>query len=108
MAYVNLKNVVAKRSFYDGKGLGVVEQFTKRDGTPGESKYTLFFDQPHGIAEGTRLSKVGGVLSTKGRIYDPEDGEARAVVDVILNNPTYEIDGGGSAPAASGDSDLPW
>lgn len=98
MAYVNLKNVVAKRSFYDGKGLSVVEQFTRNDGTPGESKFTLFFKQPHGIAEGTRLSKVSGRLSTKGTIYNPEDGEKRAVVDVILNDPTYEIAGG--APQA--------
>ena len=105
MAYVNIRDAVVKGSFFNGKGLKFAEQFTKRDGTPGESYFTAFFDQPHGLSDGTKLSKVGGVLSVKGRIYDPEDGEARAMVDVVLNNPTYEVAEGGSAPA---DDDSPF
>ena len=105
MAYVSIKEAVVKSSFYDGKGAKIAEQFTKRDGSAGESYYTLFFNEPHGLADDTKLTKVGGVLSTKGRIYDPEDGEARAVVDVVLNNPTFEVAG---APAAQTGDTPPW
>ena len=105
MAYVSIKEAIVKRSFFDGKGASIAEQFTKRDGSEGESYYTLFFNEPHGLADGTKLTKVGGALSTKGRIYDPEDGEARAVVDVILNNPTFKVAG---APAAQTGDTPPW
>lgn len=106
MAYVNIKEAVAKGSFFDGKGLNIAEEFTKRNGEPGEQRYTLFFDSPHGIAEGTRLEKVGGILSVRGRIVSPDNGEDWAAVDVVLNQPTYEIV---SAPPQSNNSDeTPW
>ena len=101
MAYISLQNVFAVSSFWNDKGLEVEERFPRKDGTEGKTKYSVFFDQPHGIANGSKIEKLGGIAGVKARIYDPEDGEARAVADITINNPKVEGVSGGapSAPA---------
>lgn len=112
MAYINLKNVVVARVFHNGLGLGVEERFRRNDGSEGKAKYSVWFDSPHGIAIGSTIEKVGGVLSVKAKIVPSEQGEDYAAADVSINQPKVEgVSGGGaSAPADNpfGSDDSPF
>lgn len=96
MAIVNIAEAVVKRSFYDGKGVEVAEQFKSREGKDMEKKYTLFFDEAQSFATGTKV-KVSGLLSVKARIWVRDDAEDTAVADIVLNSPRVEVLGGASA-----------
>lgn len=112
MAYINLQDVFATRSFFDGKGLEVEERFQKRDGSEGKTKYSVFFDQPHGIADGSKIAKLGGVAGVKARIWQRDDAEDMAVANITINSPKVEgvTGGGASAPADNpfGSNDSPF
>lgn len=102
MALTFVKNATAARIFYDGKGVEFQEKFTKSDGSEGVTKYTAWFDSAPDIREGG-VYNVSGLTGVKARIWTPEDGEARAVADIVLNGARFEaVDGGAD------DSDTPF
>lgn len=98
MAFISIKNGKVNRTFYDGKGASVVEEFTKRDGETGKKYYTAFFEEPHGLSEGD-TGTFSGLHSARIREYEAE-GEIRQSLDVVLNNARFEADsgGGGESP----------
>ena len=86
MAKVSLSNVQVSRVFWQGKGAQVIETFTTRDGER-QSRYALFFDEPHGLAEGSIIS-VEGLLSASVDEYQKRDGSTGHAVNLKINKPT--------------------
>ena len=68
MAKVTLNQVQVTRVFWEGKGADVVERYTVQ-GSERSTKYSLFFDEPHGIVEGSIIN-VEGLLSAEMREWD--------------------------------------
>lgn len=89
MALTYVKNATAARIFFDGKGVEFHEKFQKSDGTEGVSKYTAWFDSAPGVSEGG-IYNVSGLTGVKARIWTPDDGEARALADIVLNSARVE------------------
>ncbi len=94
MAILSLKNVTVKRVFYSGLGAEFVESFERNDGTPGEKKYSAFFDTPHGLSEG-QVGNVSGFLSVKARLWERDGEPPVPMADIVLNSPRFEASGGG-------------
>lgn len=95
MALTYLKNATAARVFYGGKGVEFHEKFTV-NGEDRVAKYTAWFDEDPGISEGT-VGNVSGLTGVKARIWTPDDGEPRALADIVLNSARFEAsnDSGG-------------
>lgn len=94
MALTYLKNATAARVFYDGKGVEFHEKF-QSNGEERVAKYTAWFDEAPGITVGA-VGNVSGLTGVKARIWTPEDGEARAVADIVLNSARFEATDDGS------------
>lgn len=94
MALTYVKNATAARVFFDGRGVEFHEKFTKQDGTEGVTKFTAWFESAPGISEG-QVGNVSGLTGVKARIWTPDDGEARAVADIVLNGARFEAVSGG-------------
>lgn len=92
MALTYLKNATAARVFYNGLGVEFHEKF-QVNGEDRVAKYTAWFDADPGIAEGA-VGNVSGLTGVKARIWTPEDGEARAVADIVLNSARFEAANG--------------
>lgn len=86
---IAIVNGKVNRVFYNGLGASIVETFQKRDGTEGNSYYTAFFDEPHGLEEGAE-GKFSGLLSVKARSYENKDGETVNTADAVLNSARFE------------------
>lgn len=89
-------NGTVQRTFFNEKGASIKETFTKRDGTEGAAYYTAFFDEPHGLSEGS-TGKFSGLLSVKAREYE-KDGEVKSSIDVVLNSARFEATDDGDTP----------
>lgn len=98
MAIISIRNAEVTRVFYNGKGAGIKESFTLRDGGEGARYYSAFFDEEHGLSEGDR-GDFSGLLGTKVNQYE-KDGETKYGVDVTLNSARFE--------AASDDDGAPF
>ena len=89
MAKVSLKNVQVSKIFQDGRAAEVVEVFKTRDGE-GKQKYTLWFNDAHGLTEGS-IVDVDGLLSAKMREFEsPTDGTVR-YIQLSLNSPRVTV-----------------
>lgn len=95
MAILSLKDVRVGRIFYNGLGAEFVESFERNDGTPGEKKYSAFFDTPHGLSEG-QVGNVSGLLSVKARLWERDGEPPVPMADIVLNSPRFEAVDGGS------------
>lgn len=86
MAKVTLNKVQVTRVFWEGKGAQVVESYKTKDGER-STRYSLFFDEPHGLAEGTVID-VEGLLSASVDEYEKRDGSGIGhSVALKLNKP---------------------
>lgn len=89
MAKVSLKNVQVSRVFQDGKAAEVVEVYQTRNGE-GKTKFTLWFNDPHGLAEGS-IVDAEGLLSARLREFEsPTDGTIR-YVQLSVNNASVKV-----------------
>lgn len=93
MAISSVRGTVS-RTFFDGKGAEVTEVFTKRDGTEGKTRWSAFFEEPHGLREGDTV-EVSGLHGDKIEEFE-SGGEIRRVVKRTLNKTRVKTDG---APA---------
>lgn len=103
MAIVNIKNGIVERTFYNGQGAAVKEAFTKRDGSEGAQRYSVFFDEAHGLSEGDQ-GDFSGLLSLKTEEY-PE-GSGKHYARATLNSgrvQNVQSAGGGQQQASSDD-----
>lgn len=85
MAKVSLNNVQVSRVFWQGKGAQVVETYTTKDGER-QTRYALFFDEPHGLSEGSVIS-VEGLLSATVDEFEKRDGTTGHAVNFKINKP---------------------
>lgn len=73
MAKVTIDGTVA-RTFYNGKGAEVVEEFVVK-GEPRKVRWTCWFDSEHGLSEGQSVS-VSGLHSDQVDEWE-KDGQKR-------------------------------
>jgi len=93
VAKVSLSDVQVTRVFWEGKGAQVVEKYTTKNGER-ETRYALFFDQPHGLQDGQIIS-VDGLLSANVDEFTKRDGSIGHAVNLKLNNPQVsKVDAG--------------
>lgn len=85
VAKVTLSKVHVTRVFWDGKGAQVVEKYNVQ-GTERTTRYAVFFDEPHGLAEGSVIN-VEGLLSASVDEYDKRDGGKGYAVALKINEP---------------------
>ena len=83
MAITRVQGTV-NRTFFDGKGAEVVEVFKKRDGSEGKTRWSIFFDEPHGLSEGDVI-EVSGMHGDKVDEWQNRDGETVHSVKRTLN-----------------------
>lgn len=100
MALTYVKNATAARVFYNGLGVEFHEKFVVK-GEERVAKYTAWFEENPGISEGA-VGTVSGLTGVKARIWTPEDGEPRAMADIVLNNARFE------PSDDAGDDSTPW
>lgn len=82
MAFAEVSGTVT-RTFFNGKGAEVIETFTKKDGSEGKSRYSLWFAAEHGLSEGDS-GKWRGSLSVAVDQWE-KDGETRHTAKVSIN-----------------------
>lgn len=85
MAKVTIENAVVDRVFTTQYGVGVAvhETYEKKDGSEGQSRYTLWMKEDPGLEQGQVIS-ASGFLGTKIRDYTDRDGNARQTIDVSV------------------------
>ena len=89
MARISLKNVQVARVFQDGRAADVVEVFKTRDGE-GKQKYTLWFNEPHRLSEGSIID-AEGLLSARLREFESQSDGTVRYVQLSINNPTVRV-----------------
>jgi len=97
MAYVTVKGSVT-RTFFEGRGAEVTEKFKRRDGSDGSTRWSIFFDEPHGLSEGD-VVEVSGMHGDKVDEWQNRDGETVHSVKRTLNKARLANGATTSAPA---------
>lgn len=85
MAIITLRDVQVTRVFWEGKGAQVLERYKTQYGDK-EQRYSIFFDEPHGLAEGTIIT-LDGVLGVKIDEYENKQGEKKQSIAITVNKP---------------------
>jgi hypothetical protein len=91
MAKVIIENALVERVFWEGKGAAVVEKF-KVQGQDRSRRWSLFFDEPHGLEEGVVVD-VQGLFSDKPETYTKKDGTTGVSSNLTVNKPTVKVTG---------------
>lgn len=104
MAIVFLKNVEVAYVNRTGNGVQVVERWESK-GNKGQTRFTAWFDGPHGLKVGDRIDVSGFLGARVGEPWTGSDGVERTSVELSLNSPRI-----GSEKAAQGQSEHvePW
>lgn len=93
MAIVKLQNVEVTRVNSSGHGVQVAEKFQVQ-GKERQTRYTVWFEEPHGLAVGNVIS-VSGFLGAKvGEPWVGQDGQERRSVELSVNKPRIEASEG--------------
>ena len=104
MAIVKLQNVEVTRVNSSGHGVQVAEKFQVQ-GKERQTRYTVWFEEPHGLAVGNVIS-VSGFLGAKvGDPWTGQDGQERRSVEFSVNKP--RIESSANAGNGSGNSGNP-
>jgi hypothetical protein len=85
VAIITLRDVQVTRVFWEGKGAQVLERYKTQFGDK-EQRYSIFFDEPHGLAEGALIT-VDGVLGVKIDEYQTKQGETKQGIAITVNKP---------------------
>ena len=89
MAIVKLKDVEVTRLNNSGHGVQVAEKFEVQ-GKERQTRFTVWFEEPHGLAVGNVIS-VSGFLGAKvGDPWTGQDGQERRSVEFSVNKPRIE------------------
>jgi len=90
VAKITLNQVQVTRVFWEGKGAQVVERYVTQ-GSERTTKYSLFFDEAHNLAEGSVVN-VEGLLSASVDEYDKRDGSGKGYsVALKVNKPRVTV-----------------
>lgn len=88
MAIVQLKQVEVVKVFGTGYGVQVAEKFTVK-GAEREKRFTVWFEEAHGLREGDRID-VSGFLNVAVEPWEDRDGKTRHSAKVSLNKPRLD------------------
>lgn len=86
MAIVNLKQVEVARVNSRGHGVQVVEKWESK-GKTGQTRFTVWFDAPHGLEVGQKIDVSGFLAAKVGEPWTDRDGNQRTSVELSLNSP---------------------
>jgi hypothetical protein len=86
MAKVVVENALVERIFWEGKGAAVSEKFVVQ-GSERTRRWSIFFDEPHGLQEGQVIS-VQGLFSDKPETFQKKDGTVGVSSNLTINKPT--------------------
>jgi len=89
MARVTIQNALVERIFWEGKGAAVVEKYQVQ-GQDRSRRWSLFFDEPHGLQEGLVID-VQGLFSDKPETYAKKDGTLGVSSNLTVNKPTVKV-----------------
>jgi len=89
MAKVFIENALVDRVFWEGRGAAVVEKY-KVKGQDITRRWSLFFDEPHGLQEGVVVD-VQGLFSDKPETYTKKDGTTGVSSNLTVNKPTVKM-----------------
>lgn len=104
MAIVLLKDVEVVRLNNTGHGVQVAEKY-QVGGKDRQTRFMLWFKEPHGLQVGDVVS-VSGFLGAKvGDPWQGQDGQERRSVELSVNSP--RIDAGDAQRGGSGGSSTP-
>ena len=96
MARVVVKNAKADRTFWDGKGLSLIETETVK-GQQINTYWSVFFNEPHNIQPGTVLTIEGKLGARIDEFNDKVTGEPRTKVNLTINFPEIkDVQAGGA------------
>ena len=84
MALTYLKNAKVEKAFNGGKGYAVSENYRGRDGNERSTRWSIWFDEPTALAEGSTVD-VSGLHSDKVREFEGDNGTVR-IVERSLNS----------------------
>ena len=99
MAFLSVKNATVDRFVYNGKGVRLVETFTKRDGEQGKAYFTAWFQNPVDDFNEGDVVNISGTFSVKSNVYTDKDGIEQIGTDVSINNARYDGPGESSDEA---------
>lgn len=86
MAIIQLKDVAVTRINTKGNGLVVTESNTVAD-RESVTKFTVWFDQPHGLVVGDVVNLSGFLSAKVGEPWTGRDGMERRSVEFSVNSP---------------------
>lgn len=99
MAFITVEATV-ESVFWDGKGIGLVEQYTTKDGESVEKRYTAWFTEAPGLEVGA-FGVFSGTHSAKVEEYESKiDGELKRKAAVSINGAKFKQGVGQSMPQA--------
>lgn len=109
MAIVRIKDATVTRVNRNGYGVQVQEPEKQSNGrTFKGDRFTVWFKDAHGLAEGDRVS-ISGFLSAKvGEPWTDRNGEQRVSVDLSVNQPRIEQNDTPPSPAPTSDEQDDW
>lgn len=99
MAFITVEATV-ERVVWDGKGIGLVEEYTTKEGETRTQRYTAWFTEAPGLEIGA-FGIFSGNYSAKVEEYESKvDGSMKQVVAVSINNAKFKAGVGQSMPQA--------
>lgn len=100
MALVKLKDVEVVRLNRTGFGVVVAEKFQVQ-GKERQTRFMVWFDEPHGLQVGQTVSLSGFLGAKVGDPWVGQDGQERRSVELSVNKPKLEGEPA-AAPTAPG------
>lgn len=89
MAIVKLRDVEVTRVNNSGFGVQVAEKFQVQ-GKDRQTRFTVWFEEPHGLTVGDRVSLSGFLGAKVGEPWVGQDGQERRSVELSVNKPRIE------------------
>lgn len=71
-------------------GVGLEERYEDRNGNQRATRYSVFYDEPHGLEAGDVI-KIEGLLSASVDTYAKQDGTPAHSVSLKINKPKHEV-----------------
>ena len=84
MAFVTIKNGLVTKAKNGGRGYTVEEQFKKNDGSEGQTKWQVWFEDEGQLSEGQRVN-LSGIYSSKVDSFENSDGDEVQYVERSIN-----------------------
>lgn len=106
MAIVKIQDATVTRVHRSGYGIQVQEPEKQSDGkTFKGARFTVWFKDAHGLAEGDKVSVSGFLAAKVGEPWTDRDGNERTTVELSVNMPRIESSTQPATPAPATDDE---